>query len=49
MRGQQKGVIEIEQGALYELPGGWVSNPSAFICAYPRLIFARNRQEALAV
>ena len=49
MRGQQKGVIGIEQGALHELPGGGVSNPSAFICAHLRLIIARNRQEALAV
>ena len=24
MRGQQKGVVGIEQGALYELAGGWV-------------------------
>ena len=24
MRGQQKGVVGTEQGALYELPGGWV-------------------------
>jgi restriction endonuclease S subunit len=24
MRGQQKGVVDTEQGSLYELPGGWV-------------------------
>ena len=48
MRGQQKGVIGIEQGALPELPGGWVSKPSAFICAHPRLIFSRKMNEALA-
>ncbi|KAF5438022.1 hypothetical protein C5S35_01095 [Candidatus Methanophagaceae archaeon] len=49
MSGQQKGVIGIEQGALYEPAGGWVSNPSAFICVHPRLIFSRKRIAELAV
>jgi len=48
MRRQQKGVVGIEQGALYELAGGWVSKPSAFICAHLRLIINRKMNEALA-
>jgi len=47
MSGQQKGVVGIEQGVLPELPGGGVSNPSAFICVHLRLIFSRKMNEAL--
>ncbi len=39
---RKKGVKGTEQGALYELPGGWESNLLAFICVHPRLIFDRE-------
>ena len=50
MSGQQKGVIGIARGALYELSGGGVSNPSAFSGAHLRLTNIKNRKmnEALA-